>query len=114
MNSFVARVYVLPGSTASVEQLPVAVWRTMLVTRLPAGRLTSYVKQRPDTCGKRPLAPGIAETPFSRNDLTSAPLTISVTDTFPNGSTPSTEPRVIGNGGVAALDGQNPAEPASG
>ncbi len=59
----------------------------------------SYVKHRPDTCGKRPFAAGICETPFSSIVFSSAPLTSSVTTKFPNGSTASTWPRVIGNGG---------------
>src|SRR6266850_1925895 len=86
----------------------------MRVTRLPAGALTSYVKQSPDTCGKRPSTPGIREIPFSRNAFTSAPVTVNVTDTFPNGSTPRTDPRVTGNGGGEIPVGQNPPVPAPG
>ena len=57
------------------------------------------MKQRPDTCGNRPFTAGIAETPFSSIVFSSAPLTGSVTTMLPNGSTPSTWPRVIGYGG---------------
>lgn len=42
---------------------------------------------------------GIADTPFSRYVFSSAPLMLTVNATLPNGSTPSTEPRVIGYGG---------------
>ena len=80
-------------------QVPSAAWRTAPVTRLPAGAEMSYVKQRPETCGKRPLAPGMTETPFSSIVFSSAPLTESVTTMLPKGSTENTEPRVIGNGG---------------
>jgi hypothetical protein len=51
-----------------------------------------YVKQSPDTCGKRPFAAGIDETPFSSIVFNSAPLTNRVTTTLPNGSTASTWP----------------------
>ena len=50
----------------------------------------SYVKQSPETCGKRPLAAGIWETPFSSIVFSSAPFTVNVTTMFPNGSTAST------------------------
>ena len=40
---------------------------------------------------------GILETPFSSMVFSSAPFTFSVTTTFPNGKTPSTWPRVMGN-----------------
>src|SRR5919112_465720 len=46
--------------------------------------------------------------------LISAPVTVPVTETFENGSTPSTEPRVIGKGGGVMPSGQNPATPAPG
>src|SRR6266545_6741582 len=59
----------------------------------------SYVKQSPETCGKRPSTAGIRETPFSSIVFSSAPLTVNVTTTFPNGSTVSTWPRVMGKGG---------------
>src|SRR5262245_31493278 len=65
----------------------------------------SYVKQRPDTCGKRPSTAGIRETPFSSIVFSSAPLTDIVTTMFPNGSTPSDWPRVITHGG-GTNDGQ--------
>ena len=48
------------------------------------------MKQSPETCGKRPLAAGIDETPFSSIVFNSAPFTIPVTTMLPNGSTPST------------------------
>jgi hypothetical protein len=101
MKSLIAISYVEADvrSTAGPVQLPSVAWRTAPVTRLPDDATTSYVKQRPDTCGKRPFAAGIAETPFSRNCLSSAPLTCTVTTTLPNGSTASTWPRVIGYGG---------------
>src|SRR5918995_1580565 len=101
MKSLMARVYddVAVRSTAGPVHAPVAVCRFTVSTRLPTAAATSYVKQRPETCGNRPFAPGIAETPFSRNDLSSAPLTLTVFTTFPNGSTAFTWPRVIGNGG---------------
>ena len=57
------------------------------------------MKHRPETCGKRPLAAGIEETPFSRKVFSSAPLMLTVNTTLPNGSTASTWPRVIGYGG---------------
>ena len=57
------------------------------------------MKQRPETCGKRPLAAGIDETPFSRNVFSSAPLMVTVKTTLPNGRTARTWPRVIGYGG---------------
>src|SRR5688572_28868929 len=84
----------------------------MPVTRLPAAAATSYVKQRPETWAKRPSAPGMRETPFSRNAFTSAPVSVTVVVTFPNGRTPSTEPRVIDSAGVDAE--QKPDGPASG
>src|SRR5262245_30158948 len=59
----------------------------------------SYVKHSPDTCGNRPSTAGMRDTPFSSMDFSSAPLTDSVTTMFPNGSTASDWPRVIGNGG---------------
>ena len=41
-----------------------------------AGRLLDViqVKQRPDACGNRPLAPGIGDTPFSSIVFSSAPF----------------------------------------
>ena len=59
----------------------------------------SYVNQRPDTCANRPFAAGIEDTPFSRYVFSSAPVMLTVNATLPNGSTPSTEPRVIGYAG---------------
>src|SRR2546427_11509477 len=59
----------------------------------------SYVKHRPLTSGNRPATPGICETPFSSMVLSSAPFTVSVVTTLPNGSTVSTWPRVIRYGG---------------
>src|SRR5918995_5465997 len=105
----------MDGITAPPVQLPSAAWRTMPpgATRLPTGAVISYVKQRPETCGKRPLAPGMADTPFSRNASISAPLTEVVETTFPNGSTASTWPRVIRNGGGVKL-GQKPSPPPAG
>jgi hypothetical protein len=50
----------------------------------------SYVKQRPETWGKRPLAPGMAETPFSNIVFNSAPLAANVTTTLPKGKTANT------------------------
>src|SRR5690242_20090319 len=77
-----------------------AAWRTALSTRLPAGFEMSYVKQSPDTCGNRPCADGISETPFSRNVFSSAPpWIVNVNARLPNGSTASTWPREIGYGG---------------
>src|ERR671918_668420 len=108
------RLVIREMTTGAPVQLPSAAWPTMLLTRLPAGAVISYVKHRPDTCGNRPLAAGIVETPFSRNALISVPVTVPVTETFWNGSTPSTEPRVIGKGGGVMPSGQNPPSPASG
>src|SRR5215208_2373406 len=67
-------------------------------------------KQRPDTCGNLPLAPGIELTPFSSIVFSSAPFTSSVATTLPNGSTASTCPRVIWYGGGVNA-GQNPVPP---
>src|SRR5262245_52493078 len=58
-----------------------------------------YVKHRPDTCGNRPLALGIEETPFSSMAFNVVPETPAVTTVLPNGSTVNTWPFVIGNGG---------------
>ena len=76
MKSFWTIRYVEPAvrSTAGPVQVPFAACRTTLVTRLPTAAVISYRKQRPDTCGKRPFALGIAETPFSRYVFSSAPL----------------------------------------
>src|SRR5687768_9632675 len=87
----------------------------MLVTRLPTAASMLYVKQRPETCAKRPFAPGIDETPCSRNALTSAPVSVVVVLTFPKRSTARAPPRVIGNGGVAGIgDGQKPPDSTCG
>src|SRR5918999_1403413 len=93
MKSFVAISYVVAAvrSTGVAVQFPAASVRTADVTRPPAGSAMSYVKQRPETCGKRPF-------------------TLSVATTFPNGSTVSTWPRVIRNGGWGAA-GQKPGPP---
>src|SRR5262245_60770569 len=53
----------------------------------------------PDTCGKRPWAAGISDTPFSSIVFNSAPLTFRVTTILPNGNTASTLPREIMYGG---------------
>ncbi len=101
MKSFSAILYVDAAvrSTGVAVQLPLASAWTADVTRLPAGWAMSYVKQSPDTCGNRPSTLGILDTPFSSIVFSSAPFTCSVTTMFPKGSTPSTWPRVIGNGG---------------
>src|SRR5687767_4874227 len=97
MKSFSAILYVAAAVrlTGMAEQVPSGLANTALVTLLPAGAVISYVKHSPETCGKRPSTAGIAETPFSSTVLSSAPLTSSVTTTFPNGSTVRTWPRVI-------------------
>src|SRR5438876_12011563 len=101
MKSFSAILYVDPAvrPTPVAVQLPLASASTAETTRLPAGCAMSYVKQSPDTCGKRPAIAGICETPFSSIVLSSAPFTVTVTTMLPNGSTVSTWPRVIGYGG---------------
>src|SRR3970040_2388065 len=101
MKSFSAILYVDADvrPTAGPVQVPFDACRTAPVTLLPAAAVISYVKQSPDTCGKRPFAAGISDTPFSSIVLSSAPFTCSVTTTFPNGSTVSTWPRAIGHGG---------------
>src|SRR5213596_4044390 len=101
MKSFSAILYddAAVRSTGVAVQLPEASAVTADVTRLPAGAEMSYVKQRPETCGKRPATPGICDTPFSSIVFSSAPLTVNVTTMFPNGSSVSTWPRVIGKGG---------------
>src|ERR687895_2330713 len=101
MKSFAAISYddAAVRSPGVAVQSPAASARTAEVTRDPAASAMSYVKHRPDTCGKRPFAAGICETPFSSIVFSSAPFTGSVATTFPNGSTARTCPRVIGNGG---------------
>ena len=100
MKSLSAIIYVDAAvrSIAAPVQLPLEAWRTAPVTRLPTGALISYVKQKPDTCGKRPSIPGIFETPFSSIVFSSAPFTCKVVTTLPNGSTASTCPREMGYG----------------
>ena len=49
------------------------------------------------------------DTPFSSIVFSSAPLTLSVTTMFPNGSTVSDWPRVIGNGGGVYAGQKSPA-----
>src|SRR5918996_2806683 len=71
------------------------------------------MKHNPDTCGKRPFAVGIADTPFSSMVFNSAPLTVTPTVKFPNGSTLTTVPRVIFHGG-GVKDGQKPEPPPAG
>src|SRR5204862_6325865 len=107
MKSFSAILYDDPAvrSTGVAVQLPEASAVTADVTRLPEGAEMSYVKQRPETCGKRPATPGICDTPVSSIVFSSAPLTVRVTTMFPNGSSVSTWPRVIGYGG-GVYDGQ--------
>src|SRR5262245_39157548 len=102
MKSFSAILYGPPAAvrlTGVAVQLPALSASTAPVTRLPAGAAMSYVKQSPDTCGKRPSTAGIRETPFSSIDFSSSPFTESVTTMFPNGSRVSDCPRVIGYGG---------------
>src|SRR5438034_10754445 len=101
MKSFSAILYedAAVRSIGAPVQLPAAAWRTALRTRLLTGFEMSYVKQSPDTCGNRPATAGIIDTPFSSIDFSSAPLTVNVTTMFPNGSSVSTWPRVIGKGG---------------
>ena len=112
MKSLMAILYEAPAvrSTGVAEHVPSGLAMTAPVTRLFAAAAMSYVKHRPDTCGNRPFAPGICDTPFSRNALSSAPLIVTVATTLPNGSTASTWPRVMRNGGCAAA-GQNPVPP---
>jgi hypothetical protein len=52
-------------------------------------------------------------TPVSRKSFSSAPFTVTVDTTFPNGSTASTWPRVIFHGGGVKL-GQKPTPPPAG
>src|SRR5712691_8772764 len=101
MKLFSAILYVDAAvrPTGVAVQFPLASATTAERTRLPAGSAMSYVKQRPETCGNRPAIAGICETPFSSIVFSSAPLTVSVSTMFPNGSTVSTWPRVIGYGG---------------
>src|SRR5215211_3171487 len=112
MKSFSAILYVEAAvrSTAAPVQLPSAACRTTPLTRLPAAASMLNEKQRPDTCGNLPLAPGIELTPFSSIVFSSAPFTSSVATTLPNGSTASTCPRVIWYGGGVNA-GQNPVPP---
>src|ERR1044072_3473084 len=107
MKSFSAMLYVDPAvrSTVVDVHVPSAFATTAELARLRAGAAMSYVKQRPDTCGKRPSTAGIRETPFSSIVFSSAPFTPRVATMVPNGSTASDCPRVIGNGG-GAYDGQ--------
>src|SRR2546427_11968678 len=101
MKSFSTILYDEPAvrSTAVAVQFPAASALTAERTRLPAGKAMSYVKQSPETCGKRPAIAGICETPFSRNCFSSEPVMVTVALTFPKGSTVRTWPRVIGYGG---------------
>src|SRR5918996_4167518 len=112
MKSLMAILYEVPAvrSTGVVPQVPSALATTAPVTRLPAAAPMLYVKHRPETCANRPLAPGICETPFSRNALSWAPVIVTVDTTLPNGSTASTWPRVIRNGGGVDT-GQKPVPP---
>src|SRR5262245_20914753 len=116
MKSFSAILYFEAAvrSIGDPVQVPFAACRTADVTRLPAAASMLNVKQKPETCGNLPCADGIRPTPFSSIDFSSSPLTSSVTTMFPNGRTPRTRPRVIGNGGVEPPDGQNADAPASG
>src|SRR5215218_7261872 len=112
VKSFVATVYVAAPemSTGPPSQAPLAVCRFTSLTLLPTGDEMSYVKQSPDTCGKRPSAPGILETPFSSAAFSSRPVMVAVVTMLPNGSTASTCPRVISHGG-GVLAGQKPLPP---
>src|SRR5262245_53188109 len=111
MKSLSAIVYEPAArSTTAPVHAPFAACRTAPVTRLPAAAVMSYVKQSPDTCGKRPSAFGIRETPFSSICLSWGPVTVALTAKLPNGRTEITCPIVIGNGG-GVDGGQNPAPP---
>src|SRR5262245_37799605 len=116
MKSFSAILYVEAAvrSTPAPLQLPSAAWRTTLVTRLPTGSAISYVKQRPDTCGKRPIAAGMPDTPFSRYVFNSAPEMLTVNTRFPNGSTARFCPRVIRYGGATNAGQKSPARSVGG
>ena len=94
-------------------QVPSAACRTAPVTRLLTAASMLYVKHRPETCGKRPLAPGIEETPFSSIAFSSAPLISTVATTLPNGRTARIWPRVIWYGGGVKA-GQKPVPPPAG
>ena len=65
------------------------------MTRRPAGRLASASTISPETCGKRPLAAGSIESPFSIARRSAAPLISSVTARLPNGSSFKTSRRLI-------------------
>src|SRR5215218_1735563 len=76
---------------------------------------TSNVKHSPETCPNRPLPfAGTAQTALSRQSFSSEPLIVRVADTFPNGSTPSTWPRVIGYLPVASGTGYTFSAPEPG
>ncbi len=61
MKSFSAIVYVEPAvrSIGAPVQVPSAACRTAPVPGCPTAASMLYVKHSPETCGKRPLAPGI-------------------------------------------------------
>src|SRR3712207_3524803 len=99
MKSFSASEYVDDADRSTgVVVHPASFARTTETTRLPGGRLRTYVKHRPDTEGNRLCAP-VTKTPFSSWSYSWTTVIWSVKTMFLNGSTVSTEPREMTNGG---------------